>query len=179
MSSFSSVPAAKTSLSLISGERIVISWPGRAALLDAVNRFCADATPLCRYVGGSLLAELTLTENILLESALSRDAAPDWLWPELHALFAAAGCPLDSRWAARPAATAMPTARLQTQVGRALAADPDCLLIDAREWPDAVLSPEHFTRAFQERYPWRTLAWFCDTPERADALQARLAGPSQ
>ncbi len=167
MSSFSSVPAAKTSLSLISGERIVISWPGRAALLDAVNRFCG------------LLADLTLTENILLESALSNDAAPDRLWPELHALLAAAGCPLDSRWAARPAATETPTARLQTQVGRALAADPDCLLIDAREWPDAVLSPEHFTRAFQERYPWRTLAWFCDTPERADALQARLAGPNQ
>lgn len=142
----------------------------------AVARFCADDRLVCRWVGGALLADLSLGENVLLASSFARGASPTWLGPELAALFEAAGCPLADDWAALPASSATPAALLQARVGRALAADPDWLLVDAQAWPDDVLNPERFTRAFRERYPWRGLAWLCDEPEGGCALQARLSG---
>ncbi len=123
-----------------------------------------------------MLSDLSLQENLYLESALSFRSSPDWLWGELSDLFAAAGSPIVDDWAAIRAGEAAPLAQLQVRVGRALAADPDTLLIEADAWPADVVSPEGFSRAFLHCYPWRALAWCSADPGRVRGLRARLAG---
>ncbi len=146
-------------------------------MLRSIAGYCADDRQVCRFVGGSLIADLSLAENIQLEPALSCSAVPVWLWSELNALFHAANSPIPDGWVGWLPAEATPVAQLQAQVGRALAADPDWFLIDAETWPDDVLSPERFTSAFQDRYPWRALTWHCASETRARDLHARLHEP--
>jgi hypothetical protein len=142
---------------------------------NSIDQACADRAACCRPVAGALLADLSLAENLRLESACTDRPPPAWLEDELEALFDAAGCAgALPAWHLLPAG-ALPLDRLRTLVGRALAADPDWLLVDAEAWDDGLLAPERFAAAFLHRYPWRGLAWLCATPGRAEALRARLA----
>ena len=154
----------------------VLEWPDGATMARDIGSACADDRVVVRWVGGALLSDLSLQENLYLESALSTRSAPDWLWRDLGDLFAAAGAPIADDWAAVRPGQAAPLARWQARVGRALAADPDALLIDADAWPDDVVSPEGFSRAFLHCYPWRALAWCSADPKRVRGLRERLAG---
>lgn len=146
----------------------------RAGLGQTLERALDDPSCRCSLVGDALVADLSLTENMHLQATCTGAATAAWLETELHALFDAAGAPIDPGWLDLLPGNAPPLACLQARVGRALAADPDWLLVDADAWGDALLAPERFMRAFAGRYPWRGVAWLSADDGRTQALMARL-----
>jgi hypothetical protein len=123
-----------------------------------VRAHAGDA-PNWAFVGGALIADLDLRANLTLAYDCADAPAPSWLVTELAGLFETIGKPLDSDWAESMPADAAPLACLAVRVGRALAADPDGLTIDAAAWPGDLIAPETFERAYRARYPWRGLRW--------------------
>jgi hypothetical protein len=107
------------------------------------------------FVGGALIADLDLRANLTFAFACADAPVPDWLETELASLFKAAGTALAPGWAEALPAEANPLACLAARVGRALAADPEGLAIDAAAWPGDLIAPETFERAYRARYPWQ------------------------
>lgn len=128
-----------------------------------------------RFVGGSLIADLCLHDNLILESALDDGSLSRHLLPEIDILFGNAGCPVNwPVWTELFPDTAPRDAVLQVRVGRALMADPDVLIIDAAQWDESLLSSQQFSRSFTMQYPWRTLVWATHDKARASSLQSVL-----
>jgi hypothetical protein len=153
-----------------------LRWPDAGSLQAELRARVRQAAPVLRWAGGALIADLSLFDNLMLEPALADPAARadapaaqagvlradqlGDLQAELRALWAAAGCPADSRtWPHTLPGQADARALLQVRVGRAWMADPDVLVLDADHWDDAVLPREHFSRSFAARHPWRVLVW--------------------
>lgn len=111
------------------------------------------------FVGGALIADLDLRANLTLGIDCTERPTPAWLEGEIHDLFAKAGAPLGNDWLDVTPALATPLSRLATRVGRALAEEPDGLMIDAAAWDDTLIAPAIFERAYRARYPWRDLRW--------------------
>lgn len=150
-------------------------WPDAAALNTALAGLVSLALPVVRYAGGPLIHDLSLMDNLMLESALRDGLPPAHLLPEMEALFAAAGCRVERNlWALSLPEQASPLDLLQIRTGRALMADPDVLVVDAVEWDDALTAPEKFSQAFTRQYPWRTLVWASCSTERRDSLSQQL-----
>lgn len=168
------LPLAGRQLPLDRGGFHILAWPDEESLRREVLAACALASPVVRFAGGALLDDLTLRDNVYLEPALDGGELPDWLEGDLHALFEAAGAPLEAGWGGIWPPDASPLDAVQVRVGRALAADPDILLVDAGEWDDAVLGADRFTGAFLARYPWRALGWVCHDTGRAHWLGETL-----
>jgi hypothetical protein len=146
----------------------------RADLGQTLERALDDPSCRCGLVGDALVADLSLAENMHLRASCIGAASAAWLETELQALFAAAGAPIDPAWLDLLPGNAPALACLHARVGRALAADPDWLLVDADAWGDALLAPERFVQAFEARYPWRGVAWLSADAGRTQALRARL-----
>lgn len=146
-------------------------WPDAAALQADVQALIDAVDPVVRYAGGALIADLCLQDNMMLEAALLDGVLPRKLLPEIDALFERAGYPVNwPAWALTFPSTASAIEAMQVRIGRALAADPDILLIDAAQWDDALLAPERFSRSFSIQYPWRTLVWAASSALRANTL---------
>lgn len=158
---------------------LVLGFATPEAKRQALDSACASRSARCAEAGGALLADLSLEANLNLAADCGRIPAAPWLPAELAALCGEAGMPGDAAWWRQRAASAPPLAHLHARLGRALAADPDWLLIDADAWPDELVAPEAFSRAFLRRHPWRGLAWLCAGPARSTALRTRLAEVTQ
>jgi hypothetical protein len=147
----------------------------RAALSQTFDHVLNDHECTSSLVGDALVADLSLADNIHFQAACCGAPQPVWLESELLALFSEAGASANPAWLSLFPGRAPPLACLQARVGRALASDPDWLLVDADAWTDDTLAPEHFTRAFLHRYPWRGLVWLSADTARADSLSTRLS----
>ena len=153
----------------------VIQWPDAAALAAQAVALCALAEPVVRVAGGALVADLPLQDNLLLEAALRDGNLPSHLLPEIDTLLAQAGCPVDwPRWATTLPQEATPLELVQVRIGRALAADPDLLIVDDAQWDHALLPAARLSRSFANQYPWRMLVWATHDAARADSLRASL-----
>jgi hypothetical protein len=152
----------------------ILSWTDETALRRETALACSQPSPVVRYAGGALIDDLTLRDNMYLEPALDGGQLPDWLDTEVHALFEAAGAPLEAQWGGIWPPDASALSLVQVRIGRALAADPDVLLVDAAEWDDEVLPADRFTEAFLSRNPWRVLAWVSHDTGRAHWLGESL-----
>ncbi len=162
-------------LTLDRGRVAVIDWPDAATLATQLAAVCQHQTPVVRYAAGTLIDDLSLQDNLMLEPSLYDGVLPIQLLPEIEALFEFTDCPVDgSAWAGTWPQAATRQALMQVRVGRALMADPDLLLIDASHWDDDLLHPLHFSQRFVTRYPWRTLVWATHDAVRADALREAL-----
>lgn len=168
------VALAGRELPLDRGGFHILTWPGEEDMRREILAACAHPSPVVRFAGGALVEDLTLRDNVFLEPALDGGLLPDWLEADLHALFEAAGAPLEAGWSGIWPPDAAPRDVVQVRIGRALAADPDILLVDAVEWDDAVLGADRFTAAFLSRYPWRALAWVSHDDSRAHWLRESL-----
>jgi len=153
----------------------VFSVATREDLMHAFDLALNDPACTSGLVDDTLIADLNLADNIHFQAACTGMPPVAWLETELYALFAEAGASGDPGWLALQPAQAPPLACLQARVGRALATDPEWLLVDADAWADGILAPEHFARAFLLRYPWRGMAWLSAEATRAGALNSRLA----
>lgn len=130
-----------------------------------------------RLVSGALIADLSLQDNLTLEAALFDGSLPRHLIPEIDSLFDKAACPVDrSAWANVFPDTATPNEVMQAKVGRALMADPDVLVIDAKQWDETLLSAQRLSESFALQFPWRTLVWATHEVNRASSLRAALKG---
>ncbi len=166
---------AGQTITLDCGGVFVLTWPDTASLMQQVQTLCALETPVVRYAGGALIADLSLHDNLMLEAALSNGRLPLYLLPELDALFRNAGCaPERTLWAYTLGGQASAAELMQIRVGRALMPDPDLLLVDAAQWNDDLLAPLRFSQSFVAAYPWRTMVWACDQASRAEVLQTSL-----
>jgi hypothetical protein len=152
----------------------VVQWPDAASLQVEARAACLLAEPRVRYAAGAPIQDLSLMDNLFIEAALERGVTPAWLWPELQRLFALASCPIDATWSTAMPAGMEPRTLIQLRVGRALAGDPDALLVDAAAWPDDVLSPARFSRAFMMQYPWRALVWATHDASRTHELRESM-----
>lgn len=162
-------------LSLDAGNVYVVSWPDAAEMAENIRILCNLASPTIRYAGGALIGDLSLQDNLMAEPSLQEGIAPTHLIPEIESLFGLANCPLASAsWPDTFPDHADAYAVMQVQVGRALVADPDALMIDARHWDDFVLSPLRFSQSFITQFPWRTLIWATHDTVRADSLRVLL-----
>lgn len=107
-----------------------------------------------------LVYDLSLEENLLLQTQLGRDKPSRFALRELESLFALCDCPID--WFAMRSQKpdqASPSGRLQAWLGRALLLKPDVLQIREVDWPHSVLAVDVFSKAFYTQFPWRRLAW--------------------
>lgn len=157
------------------GGIVLAQWPDAQALAARVEALGRLESPVVRLAGGALIGDLSLQDNLMLEPALADGVLPAGLLPEIDALFARAGCPVDwPGWGVALPHQATPLALMQVCVGRALVADADVLLVDADAWDDALVSPAQFSRSFAAQYPWRVLAWATCDPTRAEGLRTSL-----
>ena len=162
-------------VSLDAGRVYVVSWPDAAAMAKNIGLLCNLASPTIRYAGGALINDLSLQDNLMAEPSLQEGLAPTHLIPEIETLFGLANCPVVSAaWPDTFPEQADACAMMQVQVGRALVADPDLLVINATHWDDFVLSPLRFSQSFVTQFPWRTLIWATHDTVRADSLRALL-----
>ncbi|MBC7609198.1 MAG: hypothetical protein H7228_06405 [Polaromonas sp.] len=163
------------SVMLDRGHVAIVTWPNAAALTRQVAALCELPTPVVRYAGGTLINDLSLQDNLMLEPALHDGVLPGQLLPEIGALFAAIDRPIRwSSWATTWPDAASLQALMQVRIGRALVADPDLLLIDATQWDDGLLQPACFSRCFIAQHPWRTLVWATHDAARANVLREAL-----
>ncbi len=164
-----------SSVMLDRGHVAVIEWPDAAALASQLTALCQLDSPVVRYAAGTLIDDLSLQENLMLESALHDGLLPMQLLPEIESLFELTDWPIIwSAWAGTWPQGATLQALMQVRVGRALMADPDLLLMDATHWDDELLHPLYFSQRFVTQYPWRTLVWATHDKARADALREAL-----
>lgn len=162
-------------LSLDHGGVRVAMWPDRASMHSGIQTLDQRLDITVRMVGGTLIADLNLQDNLTLEAALDDGSLPRHLIPEIDSLFVNAGCPVDwPAWGGMFPDTATADAVMQAKVGRALMADPDVLVIDAAQWDDALLDVLRFSRSFTQQYPWRTLVWATHDTDRASTLRDAL-----
>lgn len=162
-------------VSLDAGHVYIVSWPDAAAMAANISVLCNLASPTIRLAGGALVGDLSLHDNLMAEPLLQQDFAPTYLLPEIESLFGLADCHVSSAaWADTCPDQADVRTVMQVQVGRALVADPDVLLVDAARWDDFVLSPKRFSQSFVTQFPWRTLIWATHDPSRADRLRVLL-----
>lgn len=163
------------SLQLDRGHVAVVNWPDPAALASQLAALSQLEAPVVRYATGPLIDDLSLQDNLMLESSLHDGRPPMQLLPEIKAFFEFTDSPLDwAAWAGTWPQAATQQELMQVRVGRALMADPDLLLIDASHWDDDLLHPLYFSQRFVTRYPWRTLVWATHDVTRADALRDLL-----
>lgn len=163
------------SLTLDRGHVAVIDWPDAAALALQLAGLGHLKSPVVRYAAGTLIGDLSLQDNMMLEPSLHDGLWPMQLLPEIEALFASTDLPIDwSAWAGTWPQAATRQALMQVRVGRALMADPDLLVIDATHWDDDLLDPTYFSHRFVTQHPWRTLVWATHDSARADALREIL-----
>ena len=157
------------------GGILVAQWPDVQALAARVEALGNLESPVVRLAGGALIGDLSLQDNLMLEPALADGVLPAGLLPEIDALFARTGCPIDwPGWTTALPQQATAVAIMQVRVGRALVADADVLLIDAAEWDDDLVSPSQFSCSFAAQYPWRVLAWATCDNTRAEGLRTSL-----
>ncbi len=162
-------------ITLDRGGVAVVTWADAASMHSRIAQLCDMAEPVVRLAGGALMADLSLQDNLMLEPALRDGVLPAHLLPEIDALLADAGCPVDwTRWAATLPQDATPLELLQVRIGRALVADPDLLIVDCAHWDDALLPVAQLARSFACHYPWRMLVWATPDAARADSLRASL-----
>lgn len=157
------------------GGVLLASWPDEASMASSIQALDQRLDITVRLAGGTLVADLTLQDNLSLEAALYDGSLPRHLIPEIDSLFASAACPIDwPVWSSVFPDTATADAVMQAKVGRAMMADPDVLVIDAAQWDDKVLEAQRFSRSFARQYPWRTLVWATHDPVRAATLRDAL-----
>ena len=162
-------------VTLDAGRVYVATWPTSAAMSADIKWLCGLASPTIRYAGGVLISDISLEDNLMAEPSLLEGALPTHLMPEIETLFGLAGSAVASgAWRNTFPDQADALAVMQVQVGRALAADPDLLLVDATHWDDIVLQPARFSQSFVTQFPWRTLIWATHDSVRADRLRVIL-----
>ena len=166
---------AEQLVSLDAGRVYVVSWQDAAAMTANMAILCKLASPTIRYAGGALIGDLSLQDNLMAEPSLQKGMAVIHLIPEIQTLFSLANCPVASAdWPDTFPEKANACAVMQVQVGRAMVADPDLLVMDATRWDDFVLSPLRFSQSFVTQFPWRTLIWATHDTGRADKLRVLL-----
>ena len=166
---------AEQLVSLDAGRVYVVSWQDAAAMTANMAILCNLASPTIRYAGGALIGDLSLQDNLMAEPSLQNGMAVIHLIPEIQTLFSLANCPVASAdWPDTFPEKANACAVMQVQVGRAMVADPDLLVMDATRWDDFVLSPLRFSQSFVTQFPWRTLIWATHDTGRADKLRVLL-----
>lgn len=162
-------------VTLDAGRVYVVCWPDTAVMAANIGRLCNLTSPTIRHSGGALIADLSLQDNLMAEPALQDGRLPTQLMPEIETLFRTADCPLASAtWPGTFPEQADARSVMQVQVGRAMVADPDLLVMDATRWDDFVLSPLRFSQSFVTQFPWRTLIWATHDTGRADKLRVLL-----
>ena len=171
----SQVSLGQQSLSLDHGGVLVAVWPDAESMVSDIETVGQRPDITIRLVGGALIADLNLYDNLTLEAALGDGSLPRHLIPEMDSLLTSAGCPVDwAAWESMFPDTATADAVMQAKVGRALMADPDVLVIDAAEWDDALLSAQRFSHSYTQQYPWRGLVWATHDMNLAIALRGAL-----
>ena len=166
---------AEQLVSLDAGRVYVVSWQDAAAMTANMAILCNLASPTIRYAGGALIGDLSLQDNLMAEPSLQKGMAVIHPIPEIQTLFSLANCPVASAdWPDTFPEKANACAVMQVQVGRAMVADPDLLVMDATRWDDFVLSPLRFSQSFVTQFPWRTLIWATHDTGRADKLRVLL-----
>ena len=147
-------------------------WSDRPSMVRDLMALIQRIDITIRWAGGALIADLSLQDNLMLEAALYDGNLPQNLVPEMDTLFANANCHVDwAIWNNTLADTAPANAVMQAQVGRALMADPDVVVLDAAQWDEALLDAHRFSRCFTQQYPWRTLVWATTDMGRANGLR--------
>ncbi|MES2281784.1 MAG: hypothetical protein V4542_10270 [Pseudomonadota bacterium] len=157
------------------GGVVVAVWADEECMASGIQALDQRLDITVRLVSGTLIADLSLQDNLTLEAALYDGSLPRHLMPEIDSLFGDAGRPVDwPIWSSVFPDTAPAEALMQAKVGRALMADPDVLIIDAAQWDDALMDAQRFSQSFARQYPWRTLVWATHDMNRAGSLRDAL-----
>jgi hypothetical protein len=157
------------------GGVLVATCPDAALLANELEAADPVGSLVIRYVGGALIGDLSLKDNLMLEASLLGGSLPEHMLPEIDTLFEHAGYPVDwPRLDLLFPESADGLSALQVRIGRALLADPDLLLVNAAEWDEELISCSHFSHSFKAQYPWRSLVWAAPDEAYAERLRESL-----